>query len=252
MSAVAARDVRKTFQGREVLRGVDLDVRSGQVACIIGPSGAGKSTFLRCINNLERIDAGTIEVDGALRGYRQQGGRLHELTATELARSRAGIGMVFQGFHLFPHLSAVDNIALAQVSVRKRDKRAARDRALELLTRVGLRDKAESFPSQLSGGQQQRVAIARALAMDPELMLFDEPTSALDPELVGEVLAVMKDLAASGMTMVVVTHEMAFAREVSDLVAFMDAGVITEIGPPSQVFDAPKHDRTAEFLARVR
>ncbi len=219
--------------------------------CLLGPSGSGKSTFLRCINHLEQIDAGWISVDGELVGYREHRGRLYELRDAEIAQRRSEIGMVFQQFNLFPHLSVLDNLMEAPLRVRREPGGTVRERSLALLERVGLADKAGAYPRQLSGGQQQRVAIARALAMKPKLMLFDEPTSALDPELVGEVLDVMRGLAADGMTMIVVTHEIGFAREVADTVAFIDGGVVVESGPPGQVFVDPRHERTRSFLARV-
>ena len=247
-----ATGVRKSFGHHEVLRGIDLVVERGQVACVIGPSGSGKSTFLRCINHLEKLSAGRILVDGELVGYRDGGdGRLHEMGTAELARQRREIGMVFQRFNLFPHLDVVGNVIQGPVVVRKEPKGQAVARAHELLKVVGLADKARAYPAQLSGGQQQRVAIARALAMRPKLMLFDEPTSALDPELVGEVLAVMRRLAAEGMTMVVVTHELGFAREAADLVVFMDQGLVVERGPTAELLDDPRHERTRSFLARV-
>ncbi len=248
---VRAEAVHKSFGRLEVLKGIDLEVRAGEVCCLLGPSGSGKSTFLRCINHLEKVDAGRLSVDGDLVGYRQQGGRLLELKEAETARKRAEIGMVFQRFNLFPHMTALGNVVEAPVKVQGLDKRQAADRGRALLDRVGLSDKLDAYPAQLSGGQQQRVAIARALAMEPKLMLFDEPTSALDPELVGEVLDVMRGLAADGMTMVVVTHEMGFAREVADTVVFMDAGVVVESGSPQQVIDAPQHERTRSFLGKV-
>jgi polar amino acid transport system ATP-binding protein len=248
---VKAEGVHKSFGSVQVLKGIDLEVASGEVFCLIGPSGSGKSTFLRCINHLEKINAGRLYVDGELVGYRQQGDRLHELRESEVARKRRDIGMVFQRFNLFPHMTAVENITEAPVQVRGVAKAAARERARELLDQVGLADKAGSYPSQLSGGQQQRVAIARALAMDPKLMLFDEPTSALDPELVGDVLDVMRDLAESGMTMIVVTHEMGFAREVGDSLVFMDDGVVVESGHPRDVLTSPQHERTQSFLSKV-
>ena len=217
----------------------------------MGPSGSGKSTFLRCINHLERVDGGRLSVDGQLVGYRQKGDKLYELKLKEAAFQRQEIGMVFQRFNLFPHLTAVENIILAPMRVKKISKAEATARAMELLERVGLGDKGDAYPAHLSGGQQQRVAIARALAMDPKLMLFDEPTSALDPELVGEVLDVMKELAKSGMTMIVVTHEMGFAREVADTLVFMDEGVVVEAGPPRQILSDPQHDRTKAFLSKV-
>jgi polar amino acid transport system ATP-binding protein len=250
-AAVTARGVRKRFGGQEVLGGIDLEVAPREVLAIIGPSGSGKSTFLRCINHLERIDGGELRIDGELVGYREHGGRLHELRESEVAKRRAGIGMVFQRFNLFPHMTALDNVAAAPVVVRRESRASARDHARRLLDRVGLADKAGAYPSQLSGGQQQRVAIARALAMRPKLMLFDEPTSALDPELVGEVLDVMRQLADDGMTMLVVTHEMGFAREVADSLVFMDSGVIVEAGEPTAVLTQPRHERTREFLRRL-
>lgn len=251
MNMVDVRDVHKFFGDLHVLRGVSFEVPRGSVTTILGPSGSGKSTILRCINVLETIQAGSIRVDGQLMGYREAGGKLHELTEKQVAAQRSRIGIVFQRFNLFPHMTALENIMEAPVQVKGVPKEAAKERAEELLTQVGLADRAGHYPAELSGGQQQRVAIARALAMDPDLMLFDEPTSALDPELVGEVLAVMKSLAAAGMTMVVVTHELGFAREVSDQVILMDEGQIVEAGCPSDVFDSPKHPRTKEFLAKV-
>jgi polar amino acid transport system ATP-binding protein len=248
---VLAESVHKSFGPLEVLRGVDLVVRPGEVCCVVGPSGSGKSTFLRCINHLEKIDAGRIRVDGELVGYRERGGKLHEMREREVARQRRSIGMVFQRFNLFPHMTALGNVMEAPLRVRRDRREEVRERAAALLDRVGLADKARTYPGQLSGGQQQRVAIARALAMQPKLMLFDEPTSALDPELVGEVLDVMKDLARQGMTMIVVTHEIGFAREVGDSLVFMDEGVIVETGPPREVIANPRHDRTKSFLAKV-
>jgi len=248
---VKAENVHKSFGHVEVLKGIDLEVKNGEVFCLLGPSGSGKSTFLRCINHLEQISGGRLYVDGDLIGYRQAGDKLHEMRPKEIAAQRRDIGMVFQRFNLFPHLTATENVMQAPVRVRGESKAAARSRALELLDRVGLADRADNYPGQLSGGQQQRVAIARALAMKPKLMLFDEPTSALDPELVGEVLDVMKDLAKDGMTMIVVTHEIGFAREVADTVVFMDGGVVVESGAPSEVIDAPKHERTRLFLSKV-
>lgn len=248
---VLADNVGKKFGHNEVLKGVDLTVKRGDVTCLLGPSGSGKSTLLRCINHLERIDSGRLYVDGELVGYRQEGRILHELDDRSVARQRSKIGMVFQRFNLFPHMTALENVMEAPRMVLKEPTLKARKRAHELLEQVGLGSKAHHFPSQLSGGQQQRVAIARALAMKPELMLFDEPTSALDPELVGEVLKVMKDLAASGMTMVVVTHEMGFAREAADEVVFLDGGVIVEQGKPDEVLLNPQHERTQSFLSRV-
>ncbi len=248
---VVAKNVHKSFEGNHVLKGISLQVDAGQVACVIGPSGSGKSTFLRCINHLERIDRGRILVDGTLIGYRQRGDKIYELKQGEAALQREDIGMVFQRFNLFPHLSVLENISCAPQLVHGETSAAASRRAMELLDRVGLADKVGAYPSQLSGGQQQRVAIARALAMDPKLMLFDEPTSALDPELVGEVLEVMKELARSGMTMVVVTHEIGFAREVGDSLYFMDDGMIVESGTPTDVITNPQHARTKEFLSKV-
>ena len=248
---VLAEGVSKSFGSNEVLKSIDLKVNQGEVLCIIGPSGSGKSTFLRCINHLERVDAGRLSVDGEIVGYRQHGDKLYELKPKEAARQRREIGMVFQRFNLFPHMTALENIIEAPIRVKGLSKAKAVERANELLTRVGLSDKGDHYPSQLSGGQQQRVAIARALAMDPKLMLFDEPTSALDPELVGEVLDVMKGLAASGMTMVVVTHEMGFAREVADELVFMDGGVVVESGDPREVLANPQHQRTRSFLSKV-
>jgi polar amino acid transport system ATP-binding protein len=248
---VEAVDIHKSFGRVEVLRGVDLVVQPGEVACVIGPSGSGKSTFLRCINHLERIDAGRMRVDGELIGYRESGGKLHELRESEVARQRRNIGMVFQRFNLFPHKTASENVMEAPRTVRGERKAAARDQACALLDRVGLDAKYDAYPAQLSGGQQQRVAIARALAMKPRLMLFDEPTSALDPELVGEVLDVMRELARDGMTMVVVTHEMGFAREVGDTLVFMDEGRVVEAGNPREVLTNPQHERTRNFLSKV-
>ncbi|HEY5050674.1 MAG TPA: amino acid ABC transporter ATP-binding protein [Acidothermaceae bacterium] len=248
---VDAQQVHKSFGPIEVLKGIDFHVAPGQVVCLLGPSGSGKSTFLRCINHLEKINAGRLFVDGELVGYRQHGDKLHELSAKEVAKKRTEIGMVFQHFNLFPHMTALGNIMEAPCQVKNEPKAEVRTRAIELLAKVGLGDKASAYPRQLSGGQQQRVAIARALAMRPKLMLFDEPTSALDPELVGDVLAVMKDLASSGMTMIVVTHEIGFAREVADTVVFMDGGVVVEQGPPSEVISNPRHERTKAFLSQV-
>ncbi|MER5177096.1 amino acid ABC transporter ATP-binding protein [Streptomyces sp. NPDC002896] len=248
---VRARGVRKSYGDTEVLSGIDLDVEPGAVACVIGPSGSGKSTFLRCVNHLEKIDAGLLEVDGRLVGYREHGGRLYELREKEVAAQRREIGMVFQRFNLFPHMTALENIMEAPCRVRREPKAVVRERALALLDRVGLGTRGDAYPSQLSGGQQQRVAIARALAMEPKLMLFDEPTSALDPELVGEVLDVMRDLAASGMTMLVVTHEIGFAREVGDSVVFLDGGTVVESGAPREVLAKPSHERTRAFLSKV-
>jgi polar amino acid transport system ATP-binding protein len=248
---VCAEGVRKHFGRLEVLRGIDLEVRTGEVLCIIGPSGSGKSTFLRCINHLEKIDGGRLTVDGELVGYREHSGKLYELRDREVGQRRAQLGMVFQHFNLFPHMTVIDNVTIGPVKVKHEQKAVAVRRAMELLQRVGLVEKADVYPRQLSGGQQQRVAIARALGMQPKLMLFDEPTSALDPELVGDVLDVMRSLAEDGMTMVVVTHEMGFAREVGDSLVFMDEGVIIESGPPKSVLSNPKHQRTQAFLSRI-
>jgi polar amino acid transport system ATP-binding protein len=249
---VKALNVSKAFGHVEVLKGIDLEVNSGEVVCLLGPSGSGKTTLLRCINSLERIDGGRIWVDGDLVGLEERNGRLHRLTDKRIAAQRRDIGMVFQRFNLFPHLTALENVVEAPVKVRGLSRKQAHERAGVLLERVGLADRAQNYPSQLSGGQQQRVAIARALAMQPKLMLFDEPTSALDPELVGEVLQVMRELAADGTTMVVVTHEVAFARDVADQVVFMDGGVVVERGTPAEVFGNPKEERTRTFLARMR
>lgn len=248
---VVADRVCKSFGALRVLQGITLEVARGEVLCLIGPSGSGKSTFLRCINHLERIDAGRLHVDGELVGYRQKGDKLYELHPREAARQRRDIGMVFQHFNLFPHRTALENIIEAPTQVKKLRRAQAVTRAHELLDRVGMADKATAYPAQLSGGQQQRVAIARALAMDPKLMLFDEPTSALDPELVGEVLGVMRELAREGMTMIVVTHEMGFAREVADRLVFMDAGAVVESGVPREVLANPAHERTKAFLSRL-
>ncbi|MGN6198697.1 amino acid ABC transporter ATP-binding protein [Humibacter sp.] len=248
---VEASAVSKSFGSNEVLKSITLNVRRGEVMCVIGPSGSGKSTFLRCINHLERIDAGRLYVDGQLVGYRQKGDKLYELKPGEAALQRRDIGMVFQHFNLFPHMTALENVTEAPMRVKGIRKQDAVARGRELLARVGLGNHASHYPSQLSGGQQQRVAIARALAMEPKLMLFDEPTSALDPELVGEVLDVMRGLAETGMTMVVVTHEMGFAREVGDSLVFMDGGVIVEAGDPRQVLTNPQHERTKAFLSKV-
>ncbi|MGI5157779.1 amino acid ABC transporter ATP-binding protein [Microbispora sp. CA-102843] len=249
---VRIRSVRKRFGSLEVLKGIDLDVPAGEVVCVVGPSGSGKSTLLRCVNRLETIDSGRIWVNGELMGYAERGDRLHALRPQELSRQRRGIGMVFQRFHLFPHRTAVENVMEGPVTVLGTSASQARRQAQELLDRVGLADRAHHYPAQLSGGQQQRVAIARSLAMRPSLMLFDEPTSALDPELVQEVLAVMRDLAATGMTMMVVTHEMNFAREVGDQLVFMDDGVIVERGDPREVLAAPRHERLRAFLGQVQ
>ncbi|WP_370552510.1 amino acid ABC transporter ATP-binding protein [Conexibacter sp. CPCC 206217] len=248
---VRAEAVQKRFGRVEVLKGVSLTVQPGEVTCIIGPSGSGKSTFLRCVNHLEQIDGGRLSVDGELVGYRQSGDKLYELRESEVARKRADIGMVFQHFNLFGHMTALQNVCEAPVQVKRVSKREARETGMALLERVGLGEKVGNYPSQLSGGQQQRVAIARALAMRPKLMLFDEPTSALDPELVGDVLAVMRQLAEEGMTMLVVTHEMGFAREVADTVVFMDEGMIIEAGTPDQVLVHPREARTQDFLSKV-
>jgi polar amino acid transport system ATP-binding protein len=248
---VKAEAVHKSFGATHVLKGIDLEVEPRDVFCLVGPSGSGKSTFLRCINHLEKINAGRLYVDGRLVGYRQSGDKLYELKEREVAAQRRDIGMVFQRFNLFPHMTAMENVMEAPVQVRGETKAAARSRAARLLDRVGLGDKGGNYPSQLSGGQQQRVAIARALAMEPKLMLFDEPTSALDPELVGEVLDVMRGLAESGMTMVVVTHEMGFAREVGDTLVFMDDGAVVEAGDPKRVLTDPQHERTRSFLSKV-
>jgi polar amino acid transport system ATP-binding protein len=248
---VLADGVRKSFGTVEVLKGITLQVGRGEVVVLLGPSGSGKSTFLRCINHLERVNGGRLTVEGELVGYREHGGKLHELPEKDVVRKRAEIGMVFQRFNLFPHKTALQNITEAPMLVKGVKRKDAEVRGRELLERVGLGDRCDAYPTQLSGGQQQRVAIARALAMDPKLMLFDEPTSALDPELVGDVLDVMRDLAQAGMTMVVVTHEIGFAREVADRVVFMDDGVVVEAGPPSQVLDDPQHERTKAFLSKV-
>ena len=250
---IRAQGVRKRFHSLEVLKGIDLDVDRGEVVVIMGPSGSGKSTFLRCLNHLEKIDGGRIEVNGHLIGYREKAdGSLVEESDRVLANQRSEIGMVFQRFNLFPHKSVIDNIIEAPVIVKGQAREAARQRARELLEQVGLPEKEDVFPSRLSGGQQQRVAIARALAMDPKVMLFDEPTSALDPELVGEVLDTMQRLAKdSHMTMVCVTHEVGFAREVADRVVLMDEGVIVEVAPPRQFFEKPSHPRTQQFLSKI-
>lgn len=248
---VQAENVYKSFGRLEVLKGIDLEVAPREVFCIVGPSGSGKSTFLRCINHLEKIDAGRLSVDGELVGYHERGGLLHEMREREVATQRRKIGMVFQSFNLFPHMTALENVMEAPMLVKGESKSVVHERAMKLLDRVGLGDKIKSYPSQLSGGQQQRVAIARALAMEPALMLFDEPTSALDPELVGEVLDVMRQLAHDGMTMIVVTHEMNFAREVGDALVFMDEGVVVESGHPRDVLSKPQHARTKAFLSKV-
>ena len=248
---VEAQQVCKRFGRNEVLKGINLQVPRGSVVVILGPSGSGKSTFLRCINHLEKIDAGRLYVEGELIGYRDKGGVLHEMRDKDVCRQRANIGMVFQQFNLFPHMTTIANVIAAPTKVKGESKVSATERGLELLARVGLADKADTYPRQLSGGQQQRVAIARALAMQPKLMLFDEPTSALDPELVKEVLDVMKDLARDGMTMLCVTHEMGFAREVADTVVFIDGGYVVEAGPPREVLLNPQQQRTKDFLSKV-
>jgi polar amino acid transport system ATP-binding protein len=248
---VRIEQVHKRFGALHVLKGVSLTVEPGEVMCLLGPSGSGKSTLLRCINHLEPIDAGRVYVDDELVGYRERDGRLYELRDREICRKRSEIGMVFQSFNLFPHLNALENVVEAPMRVKRRSRAAARERGRELLARVGLGDRCDAYPRQLSGGQQQRVAIARALAMDPKLMLFDEPTSALDPELVGDVLAVMRDLARQGMTMIVVTHEIGFAREVADTAVFMDDGVVVEAGQPRDLLERPQHERTRAFLSKV-
>lgn len=248
---ISAQNVHKSFGQFEVLKGIDLEVQPGEVACLLGPSGSGKSTFLRCVNHLDKATAGRLYVDGELIGYREKNGILYEISEKQAAQQRSDIGMVFQSFNLFPHRTVIENIIEAPMQVKKVPEDKARKRAMELLDEVGLAAKADNYPVQLSGGQQQRVAIARAVAMDPKLMLFDEPTSALDPELVGEVLRVMKDLAAQGMTMLVVTHEMGFAREVADKIFFMDGGVVLESGTPAEVLENPQQPRTKEFLSSL-
>ncbi|MEU7817021.1 amino acid ABC transporter ATP-binding protein [Pseudonocardia sp. NPDC049154] len=248
---VDLRGVHKSFGGIEVLRGVDLTVRPGEVTVVLGPSGSGKSTLLRTINHLEKVDRGFVRVDGELIGYRRSGRKLHELPERQILRQRSHIGFVFQNFNLFPHLTVLDNVAEAPISAQGRDRATVLTEARELLDRVGLVDKVDEYPRRLSGGQQQRVAIARALALRPKLLLFDEPTSALDPELVGEVLDVMRDLARSGTTMVVVTHEIGFAREAADTVVFLDEGRVVEQGTPAQVLDDPREPRTRAFLGAV-
>ncbi|MFC0451704.1 amino acid ABC transporter ATP-binding protein [Rhodococcus jostii] len=249
--AVEVRGVHKSFGTLDVLQGVDLLVRKGEVTVILGPSGSGKSTLLRTLNHLEKVDRGTIRIDGDLIGYRRKGDKLHELRERDILKQRSRIGFVFQNFNLFPHLTVLENVIEAPVSAQGRDRTEVETEATALLERVGVGDKAHEYPRQLSGGQQQRVAIARALALRPAVILFDEPTSALDPELVGEVLAVIKQLARDGATLVIVTHEVGFAREVADTAVFMDAGVVVEQGPPSQVIDNPRHERTTAFLSRV-
>jgi polar amino acid transport system ATP-binding protein len=248
---VKAEGVRKSFGHHEVLKGIDLEVARNEVMCVIGPSGSGKTTLLRCVNHLEKITGGRLFVDGELVGYRQRGNKLYELRSSEIAAQRSSIGMVFQRFNLFPHMTALGNIVEAPRRVKHIRASDAEEQARDLLRKVGLADKADFYPNELSGGQQQRVAIARALAMEPKLMLFDEPTSALDPELVGDVLDVMRDLAQSGMTMFVVTHEMGFAREVGDQLVFMDGGVVVETGTPKDVIANPQHERTQAFLSKV-
>ncbi|MFE2638466.1 amino acid ABC transporter ATP-binding protein [Streptomyces scopuliridis] len=248
---VDVRGLHKNFGLIEVLKGVDLQVRAGEVTVVLGPSGSGKSTLLRCINHLEKVNQGTVTIDGELIGYRRVGDRLHELREHEVLRQRTHIGFVFQNFNLFPHLTVLDNLVEAPVSALGVPRTQARERAERLLQRVGLRDKADAYPRHLSGGQQQRIAIARALALEPKVLLFDEPTSALDPELVGEVLDVIKDLARSGTTMIVVTHEIGFAREVADTVVFMDDGRVVEQGAPADVLDSPQQERTRAFLSKV-
>jgi polar amino acid transport system ATP-binding protein len=248
---VKAESVCKSFGALHVLKGITLEVGKGEVLCMVGPSGSGKSTFLRCINHLEAVNAGRLYVDGDLIGYHDRGGKLHEMSPREAAKQRRDIGMVFQHFNLFPHRTVLENIIEAPIHVKGVKKDAAAARGKDLLEQVGLAEKATAYPAQLSGGQQQRVAIARALAMNPKLMLFDEPTSALDPELVGEVLGVMKKLASEGMTMLVVTHEMGFAREVANQLVFMDGGVVVESGPPREILANPKHERTKAFLSKV-
>jgi polar amino acid transport system ATP-binding protein len=248
---VKAEEVHKRFGRLEVLKGISLEVQPGEVMCLLGPSGSGKTTFIRCINHLEKINSGRLWVDGELVGYRQSGDKLYELSDAAVGRKRAEIGMVFQRFNLFGHMTALENVVEAPIRVKRVPKDRAKAAARELLDRVGLADKIESYPAQLSGGQQQRVAIARALAMNPKLMLFDEPTSALDPELVGDVLDAMRALANDGMTMVVVTHEIGFAREVADSVVFMDGGVVVETGRPDEVLSNPQHERTKQFLSKI-
>lgn len=250
-AAIVINQVRKSFSGTEVLKNISLQIPAGSVTVILGPSGSGKSTLLRCINHLEKLDGGTIRVGEQLIGYRQKGHQLYELKEREVAEQRKSIGMVFQQFNLFPHRTVLENVSEAPLLVKKEKKSVVLERAKALLTRVGLEHRIHAWPRELSGGQQQRVAIARALAMNPEVLLFDEPTSALDPELVGEVLQVMKGLTHSGMTMVVVTHEIGFAREVADQVIFMDQGKVVETGTAQQVLDAPLHQRTRDFLATV-
>jgi len=251
MSMIIAQDVHKSFGSNHVLRGISLEVARGEVMCLVGPSGSGKSTFLRCINHLEKINSGRITVNGTLIGYREHNGKIYELKAREAAAQRSEIGMVFQRFNLFPHMTALQNVTAGLIRVKGVNQSEADAEGKALLERVGLADKFEHYPAHLSGGQQQRVAIARSLAMKPSLMLFDEPTSALDPELVGEVLDVMRELAASGMTMIVVTHELGFAREVADSLVFMDGGIVVESGEPAQVLGNPQQERTKSFLSKV-
>ncbi|MBF6127230.1 amino acid ABC transporter ATP-binding protein [Nocardia brasiliensis] len=251
-TAVEVRGVRKSFGAHEVLRGIDLTVRSGEVVTVIGPSGSGKSTLLRVINHLESLDAGTVHIDGELIGYRLRRNTLHALPDREVRKQRSRIGFVFQQFNLFPHLTVLDNVTLAPLSAQRRDRKEVEAEARVLLDRVGIGALAAAYPRTLSGGQQQRVAIARALALRPRVILFDEPTSALDPELVGEVLDVIRDLAQGGTALVIVTHEIGFAREIADTVVFLDAGAVVEQGPPAAVLDHPEHPRTRAFLSRVR
>jgi polar amino acid transport system ATP-binding protein len=249
--AMRAEGVCKSYGRLEVLQGIDLEVGQGEVTCLVGPSGSGKTTFLRCINHLERINAGRLSVNGELVGYRERNGKLYELKDRDICRQRTETGMVFQSFNLFQHMTALENVMEAPQQVLRQSRKEAAEQAHRLLAQMGLSGKEGNYPKELSGGQQQRVAIARALAMQPRLMLFDEPTSALDPELVGEVLNAMLELARSGMTMIVVTHEMGFAREVADTVVFMDAGRIVEMGTPAQIMENPQHERTQSFLANV-
>ncbi|MFT3662117.1 MAG: amino acid ABC transporter ATP-binding protein [Gordonia sp. (in: high G+C Gram-positive bacteria)] len=248
---VVAEEVCKSFGALQVLKGISLEVGHGEVSCLIGPSGSGKSTFLRCVNHLEKVSAGRLRVDGELIGYRERGNRLYEMSPRDAAKQRRDIGMVFQHFNLFPHRTVLANVIEAPMLVKRQSRDEAAARAEDLLAKVGLASKADAYPAQLSGGQQQRVAIARALAMEPKLMLFDEPTSALDPELVGDVLAVMRDLAQAGMTMLVVTHEMGFAREVADQLVFMADGVVVERGDPRRMLEDPQHERTRTFLSKL-